>query len=53
LEKAATLGAGPAVQLRLAEIYAKLGRQEESEQARQAYERRMKDLLKAPPSAAR
>jgi tetratricopeptide (TPR) repeat protein len=51
LEKAATLGAGPAVQLRLAEIYAKLGRQEESEQARQAYERRMKDLLKAPPSA--
>jgi len=51
LEKAATLGAGPAVQLRLAEIYAKLGRREESEQARQAYERRMKDLLKAPPSA--
>jgi len=48
LEKAATLGAGPAVQLRLAEIYAKLGRREESEQARQAYERRMKDLLKAP-----
>jgi len=51
LEKAATLGAGPAVQLRLAEIYAKLGRQEESEQAHQAYERRMTDLLKAPPSA--
>jgi tetratricopeptide (TPR) repeat protein len=51
LEKAATLGAGPAVQLRLAEIYAKLGRREESEQARQAYERRMKDLLKASPSA--
>jgi tetratricopeptide (TPR) repeat protein len=51
LEKAATLGAGPAVQLRLAEIYAKLGRREESEQARQAYERRMKDLLKTPPSA--
>ncbi len=51
LEKAATLGAGPAVQLRLAEIYAKLGRREESEQARQAYERRMQDLLKAPLSA--
>jgi tetratricopeptide (TPR) repeat protein len=48
LEKAATFGAGPAVQLRLAEVYAKLGHREKSEQARQAYEQQMKDLLKAP-----
>ena len=47
LEKAATLGAGPAVLLRLAEVYAKLGRRQESEQARRAYEQQMKDLLKA------
>ena len=51
LEKAATFGAWPAVQLRLAEVYAKLGRREESERARQAYEQQLKDLLKAPPSA--
>ena len=49
LEKAATFGAWPAVQLRLAEVYAKLGRREESERARQAYEQQMKDLLKARP----
>ena len=42
------VGAGPAVQLRLAEVYAKLGRREESEKARQAYEQQLKDLLKAP-----
>ena len=47
LEKAAAFGAGPAVQLRLAEVYAKLGRRQESEQARRAYEQQMKDLLKA------
>ena len=47
LEKAATFGAGPAVQLRLAEVYGKLGRREESEQARRAYDQQMKDLLKA------
>jgi tetratricopeptide (TPR) repeat protein len=49
LEKAAMLGNGPAVQLRLAAVYAKLGRPEESEHARQAYEQQIKDLLKAPP----
>ena len=49
LEKAATFGAWPAVQLRLAEVYAKLGRREESERARQAYEQQMRDLLKARP----
>jgi tetratricopeptide (TPR) repeat protein len=47
LEKAATFGAWPAVQSRLAEVYAKLGRREESERARQAYEQQMKDLLRA------
>jgi tetratricopeptide (TPR) repeat protein len=47
LEKAATFGAWPAVQLRLAEVYAKLGRREESERARRAYEQQMQDLLKA------
>jgi len=47
LETAATFGAGPAVQLRLAEVYAKLGRRQESEQARRVYEQQMKDLLKA------
>jgi tetratricopeptide (TPR) repeat protein len=51
LEKAATFGTWPAVQLRLAEVYAKLGRREESEQAHQAYEQQMKNLLKAPLSA--
>ena len=50
LETAATLGAGPAVQRRLADVYVKLGRREESERARQAYEQQVKDLLKAPPS---
>ena len=50
-EKAASLGAGPVVQQRLAEVYAQLGRREESEQARRAYERKVKELLKVNPPA--
>jgi hypothetical protein len=50
LEQAAALGAGPAVRLRLVEVYLRLGRRAESEQARRAYEQDVKDLLKmAPP----
>jgi tetratricopeptide (TPR) repeat protein len=46
LEHAATLGAGPAVQLRLAEVYARLGRSAESDRARRGYEQDVKRLLK-------
>jgi tetratricopeptide (TPR) repeat protein len=46
LEKAATLGAGAAVQLRLAELYSRLGRHAESERARRAYDQDVKKLLK-------
>lgn len=46
LEQAAALGAGPAVRLRQAEVYLRLGRRAESEQARRAYEQDVKKLLK-------
>jgi tetratricopeptide (TPR) repeat protein len=49
LEKAAALGDAPAVKLRLAELYAQLGRKEDSERARQAYEQDVKKLLKSTP----
>jgi hypothetical protein len=45
-EKAAALGAGAAVQLRLAELYSRLGRNAESERARRAYDQDVKKLLK-------
>lgn len=50
-EKAAHLGAAPAVHRRLAEIYEQLGRTQQSAQARRAYEERVKELLKVSPSA--
>jgi tetratricopeptide (TPR) repeat protein len=50
-EKAASLGAGPDAQRRLAEVYAQLGRRLKSDQARRAYEQQVKSLLKVTPSA--
>jgi tetratricopeptide (TPR) repeat protein len=45
LEKAASLGGGPAVRLRLAELYERLGRREDSARARRVYEQQVKELL--------
>lgn len=45
LEKAASLGGGPAVRLRLADLYERLGRREDSERARRFYEQEVKELL--------
>jgi tetratricopeptide (TPR) repeat protein len=51
LEKAARLGASPAVQRRLAEISDRLGRTDESERARRRCEEQVKELLKVSPRA--
>ena len=48
LEKAAALGAGPDVYLRLAEVYARVGRTEASARAHQMYEQRLREFLRAP-----
>jgi tetratricopeptide (TPR) repeat protein len=52
LEEAAVLGAGPDAQRRLAEVYANLGRQADSDRARESYERQVKELLRAAPRTA-
>jgi hypothetical protein len=49
LEKAASLGGGPAVRLRLADLYERLGRRADSERARRAYEQEVKELLNSSP----
>lgn len=51
-ERGASLGAGPDVQRRLADLYARLGRRAKSEQARLAYEQQVKSLLRMTPSAS-
>ncbi|HEX5107755.1 MAG TPA: tetratricopeptide repeat protein [Vicinamibacterales bacterium] len=50
-EKAVQLGAAPAVHRRLADIYDRLGRTQESARARRTYEERVKELLKVSPPA--
>ena len=45
LEKAASLGGGPAVRLRLADVYERLGRRADSARARRLYEQQVKELL--------
>lgn len=48
LERAASMGDGPAVQYRLADVYARLGRRDASESARRQYEQQVRKLLEAP-----